>query len=53
MLAHPAETCLLANKFNLYSETFRSVHGNVQEITVLTSFGHWVKKPEGEDGAAF
>lgn len=33
----------------LYSEPFRSV----QEIKVLTSFGHWVKKPEGGDSAAF
>ena len=33
----------------LYSETFRSV----QEIKVLNLFGHWVKKPEGGDGAAF
>ena len=37
----------------LYSEPFRSV----QEIKVLTSRdfirSHWVKKPEGGDGAAF
>ena len=40
---------LFACKQVLYSETFRSV----QEIKVMTSFGHWVKKPEGGDGATF
>ena len=44
MSAHPAETCKV-----LYSEPFRSV----EEIKVLTSFGHWVKKPEGGDDATF
>jgi len=40
---------LFACKQVLYSEPFLSV----QEIKVLTSFGHWVKKPEGGDGATF
>ena len=44
MSAHPAETCKV-----LYSEPFCSV----QEIKVLTSFGHWVKKPEGGDDVTF
>ena len=33
----------------LYSEPFRSV----QEIKILTSFGHSVNKTEGGDGATF
>ena len=37
----------------LYAEPFRNVQGNVQEIQVLTSFGHWVKNPEGRDGDTF
>ena len=40
---------LFACKQGLYSEPFRSV----QEIKVLTSFGQWVKKPEGGDCATF
>ena len=39
---------LFSCKQVLYSEPFRSE----QETKVLTSFGHWVKKPEGGEGDA-
>ena len=39
---------LFSCKQVLYSEPFRSG----QETKLLTSFGHWVKKPEGGDGDA-
>ena len=37
-----------ANRF--YTQ---NLFGNEQENKVLTSFGHWVKNPEGGDGTAF
>ena len=40
---------LFACKQVLYSEPFRSV----QEINILTSFGHSVNNTEGGDGASF
>ena len=45
MSAHPAETCLLANRF--YTQNLLATDNEV-----LTSFGHSVKNPKGGEGLA-